>query len=106
MPPDVLGFRRRAAIASVAGTLVAIGASKAVDRDRQVRKGGDQMTFVAAQERPGSEHGSGLRQAIDVPVYWLAAYPVFDLDQCALPFMGTCLDATIRDGVLKVGHRT
>jgi hypothetical protein len=59
----------------VAGTLVAIGASKAVDRDRQMRKGGDQMTFVAAQERPASEHGSGLRQAIDVPVYWLAAYP-------------------------------
>ena len=29
----------------------------------------------------------------------------FDLDQCSVPSMSTCLGATIRDGVLKGGHR-
>jgi hypothetical protein len=70
--PRSLGFRAVRPSQQVALTPAAVGASKAFDRDRQVRKGGDQMTFVAAQKRPGSEHGSGLRQEIDVPVYWLA----------------------------------
>src|SRR6516225_7341233 len=29
----------------------------------------------------------------------------FDLDQCSVPSMSTCLGATIRDGVIKGGHR-
>jgi hypothetical protein len=52
--------------------LAAVGASETLDRHRQVRKGGDQITFIAARKRPGSEHGYGFRQAVDVPVDWLA----------------------------------
>jgi hypothetical protein len=50
----------------------AVAAAEAFDRYRQVRKTGNQITFIAARKRPGSEHCSGFGQGVDVPVYRLA----------------------------------
>ena len=50
-----------------------ITASKALDRHRQVRKGGDQIAFIGPRESPRSAHRAGLREHIDVPVDRFAA---------------------------------
>ncbi len=44
----------------------AVAASKSFDHYRQVRKAGNQITFIIARKRPGSEHRSGFAQGVDV----------------------------------------